>query len=79
MLNKTRKEYKKKVEDNKKELAVVILRLLQNKKILAQVKERTRRKALCLAKELASKSEKVNTKLINYSAANALVGLSLTL
>ena len=34
-LNKTREEYKKKIKKDKKELALVITRLLKDKKILA--------------------------------------------
>ena len=34
-LNKTCKEYKKKIKENKKKLALVIARLLRDKKILA--------------------------------------------
>ena len=34
-LDKTRKKYKKKVKEDKKELALIITRLLKDKKILA--------------------------------------------
>ena len=40
------------MDEDEQLLATVILRLLRNKKILAQAKERARRKALCLASEL---------------------------
>ena len=58
-LDKTRAEYKKKVEDNKKLLAEVIARMLRNKKILTQAKERAAKKAECLANELDAKGKDV--------------------
>ena len=58
-LDKTRAEYKKKVEDNKKLLTEVVARMLRNKKILAQAKERTAKKAKCLANELDAKGKDV--------------------
>jgi hypothetical protein len=44
-LDKTREEYKKKVEADKKLLAEVVSRLMRNKKILQQAKERATKKA----------------------------------
>ena len=44
-LDKTRAEYKKKVEDDKKLLVEVIARMLRNKKILTQAKDYTIKKA----------------------------------
>ena len=58
-LNKTRAKYKKKVEDNKKLLVEVITRILRNKKILTQAKERAVKKAKCLANKLDAKGKDV--------------------
>ena len=58
-LDKTRAKYKKKVEDNKKLLIEVIARILRNKKILAQAKERAAKKAKYLANKLDAKGEDV--------------------
>ena len=58
-LDKTRAKYKKKVEDNKKLLIEVIAYILRNKKILAQVKERTVKKAEYLANKLDTKGKDV--------------------
>jgi hypothetical protein len=44
-LDKTYKEYKKKVEADEKLLTEVILRLIQNKKILQQAKDCAAKKA----------------------------------
>jgi len=75
-LDKTRDEYKKKVEEDEKELAVVIARLLRNKKILAQAEERARKKALCLAEDMNATGESVVADVVDCPAADALVGLS---
>jgi hypothetical protein len=69
LLDKTREEYRTKVEADKKLLSKVMLRLLRNKKILQQAKERARRKALCLASEMEANREDVNTMSINCPAA----------
>jgi hypothetical protein len=58
-LDKTRAEYKKKVEDNKKLLVEVIICILRNKKILIQVKEHTAKKAKYLANKLDAKGKDV--------------------
>ena len=58
-LDKTRAEYKKKVEDNKKLLAEVIARMLRNKRILTQAKDRATKKAECLANKLDAKGKDV--------------------
>lgn len=56
-LDRTRDEYQKKVDEDEKLLSAVIARLLRNKKILAQAKERARKKALCLASEMEALGE----------------------
>jgi hypothetical protein len=48
-------------------LAEVIARLLRNKKILAQAKERAQKKALCLALELETKGKGVYAEMLDYS------------
>ena len=58
-LDRTRAKYKKKVEDNKKLLTEVIARMLHNKKILAQAKERAAKKAEYLANKLDTKGKDV--------------------
>ena len=77
-LDRTREEYQKKVDEDEQLLATVISRLLRNKKILAQAKERARRKALCLASELEQEGEEVNAQTINCPAASISIGLSPT-
>lgn len=56
-LDRTREEYRKKVEDDETLLATVIARLLRNKKILKQAEERARHKALGLANEMIESGE----------------------
>ena len=68
-LDKTRVEYEKKVEEDEKLLADVIARLLRNKKILAQAKDRAAKKAECLANELEGEGEDVRAEEINCPAA----------
>ena len=75
-LDKTRAEYKKKVEDNKKLLAEVIARMLRNKKILTQAKERAAKKAECLANELDAEGKDVRAEEISCPAADAQVAFS---
>lgn len=75
-LDKTRAEYEKKVEEDEKLLSDVIARLLRNKKILAQAKDRAAKKAECLANELEESGEDVRAEEINCPAADALVGYS---
>lgn len=75
-LDKTREEYKKKVEEDEKELSVVITRLLRNKKILAQAEERARKKTLCLAADMEAEGEVVNATSLDCPAADALTGYS---
>ena len=64
------------MEDNKKLLAEVIARILRNKKILAQAKERAVKKAECLANELDAEGEDVRAKEISCPAADAQVAFS---
>ena len=78
-LDKTRAKYKKKVEDNKKLLIEVIARILYNKKILAQAKERAAKKAKCLANKLDTKGKDVQAKEISCSAVDAQVAFSLVI
>ena len=60
-LDKTREEYYKKVDKDKKLLLKVVLHLIRNKKILNQAKERACKKMLYLTDSLHSKGEEVNT------------------
>jgi hypothetical protein len=78
-LDKTREEYQKKVDEDEQLLATVISRLLRNKKILAQAKERAQRKALCLASELEQEGEGVNAETLDCPAASIGMGFSPTL
>jgi hypothetical protein len=57
-------------------LAEVIARMLRNKKILTQAKERAAKKAECLANELDAKGEDVRAKEISCPAADAQVAFS---
>jgi hypothetical protein len=75
-LDKTRAEYEEKVEKDEQLLAEVIARLLRNKKILAQAKDRAAKKAECLANELEESGEDVRAEEISCPAADALVGYS---
>ena len=75
-LDKTREEYKKKVEEDEKELASVIAKLLRDKKILAQAEERARKKTLCLAADMEAEGETVNAASLACPAADALTGYS---
>jgi hypothetical protein len=51
-------------------LAEVIVRLLCNKKILEQAKERTQHKAICLASEMEADGELISAEQINCPAAS---------
>jgi hypothetical protein len=44
--------------------------LLYNKKILEQAKERTQRKAMCLASEIEANRKLISAEQINYPAAS---------
>jgi hypothetical protein len=78
-LDKTREEYRAKVDADEKLLAEVISRLLRNKKILAQAEERARRKALCLASEMEADGDEVNATDLNCPAASIGVAFSPTM
>jgi hypothetical protein len=69
-LDKTREEYRAKVDADEKLLAEVMVRLLRNKKILAQAEERARKKTLCLASELEQEGEEVNAVTLDCPAAS---------
>lgn len=75
-LDNTREEYAKKIEEDEKLLAEVMIRLLRNKKILKQAEERAQKKALCLASEIEESGVEVRADEINCPAADALVGFS---
>ena len=76
-LDKTREEYEKKVADDEKLLAEVISRLMRNKKILQQAKDRSAKKAWCLANSLRDEGEDVDAQSsLDCPAADALVGFS---
>lgn len=74
-LDKTREEYQKKVDDDEKLLAEVMVRLLRNKKILNHANERATKKMMCLAGELRDSGEEVDASA-DCPAADALVGFS---
>jgi hypothetical protein len=50
-------------------LAEVIARLLRNKKILGQAKERAQRKAMCLASEMEADGESISAEQIDVGVA----------
>ena len=78
-LDYTRNEYKKKVDKDKKLLVEVIMRLLRNKKILKQAKERARKKALCLTLEIVEEGENVAVEDLNYPATLISIEFSPTI
>jgi len=51
-LDRTREEYQRKVDEDEAELAVILSRLMRNKKILRQAEHRAAKKALCLSNEM---------------------------
>jgi hypothetical protein len=57
-------------------LAEVIARLLCNKKILEQAKERAQRKAMCLVSEMEADRESISAEQINCPAASIGVAFS---
>lgn len=76
-LDKTREEYEKKVEEGEKQLAEVLSRLMRDKKILQQAKDRSAKKAWCLANSLRDAGEAVDAQeSLDCPAADALVGFS---
>ena len=70
LLDKTYKEYKKKVEEDKTLLATVIAQLLQNKKILKQVNNCAQQKALCIANKIVKSGELEPAEEIDCPAAS---------
>ena len=60
-------------------LAEVIARMLRNKKILAQAKERAAKKAECLANKLDAKGEDVRAEEISCPTTDAQVAFSPTI
>jgi hypothetical protein len=76
-LDKTREEYRKKVEEDEKLLAEVISRLMRNKKILKQAEDRAAKKTICLANSLRAEGDDVDAQeSADCPAADALVGFS---
>ncbi|PSK43928.1 hypothetical protein B9Z65_7305 [Elsinoe australis] len=73
-LDKTRDEYRKKVDEDEAELSRVLARLMRNKKILRQAEQRARKKMECLASEMDANNELEVEE--DCPAADALVGLS---
>jgi hypothetical protein len=73
LLDKTCKEYKKKVEVDKTLLAVVVTQLMRNKKILKQANNCARQKALCIANKIVESSELDTAKEID--CPTALIGM----
>jgi hypothetical protein len=57
-------------------LAVVILQLLQNKKILKQVEEQARKKALCLASNIEAASETKAAQELDCSTTSISIAFS---
>jgi hypothetical protein len=72
-LDKTRKEYQAKVDVGEKLLTKVISKLLRDKKILAQAKERACCKALYLASKISAEEKNVHAKSINCPAASVSI------
>ena len=73
-LDRTREEYRKRVEDDEKELAKIISRLLRNKQILKQADDKAKRKAEYLMEEMDRAGELEDAK--DCPAADALIGVS---
>ena len=57
----------------------MIARLLRNKKILRQVEERARKKALCLALEIEEEGKNVAAESLNYLATLISIAFSPTI
>ena len=75
-LDRTREEYKEKVQANETLLATVIPRLLRNKKVLKQANERAKRKALCMALEMINAGELETAEVVDCPLINAFHSLS---
>lgn len=71
-LDRTREEYKKKVDKSEEELVKVIARLLREKKILRQAEEKAKQKALCLFDEMDAAGELVDSDLSENCPAAAV-------
>ena len=69
-LDKTCKEYEKKVEADKTLLAVVVTQLLRNKKILKQANNCAQQKALCIANKIVESSKLDTAKKIDCPATS---------
>jgi hypothetical protein len=74
-LDETRAKYTKLVEDDEELLAVVMARLLRNKKILRQANERAAHKAAALEEEMEAAGE-LPSSIEDCPAADATVGLT---
>ena len=74
-LDKTREEYRKKVEDDEKELATIIARLLRNKQILKSADDKAKRKAGHQMVEMDKEGELSEVET-DCPAADALDGWS---
>lgn len=72
-LDRTREEYRRKVEKDEEDLAEVLARLMRDKAILRQAEERARKKAQCLEAEMEASGE---IEDVDCPAADATVGLS---
>ncbi len=75
-LDRTREDLSSKVAKNEAVLAIVITRLLRNKKMLKEVDAKAKRKTQCL---LSSIEESNAIESSNCPAANALIGASLVI
>ena len=73
-LDRTRDEYRKKVEEDEEELAKLLARLMRDKKILRQADNRAKQKSECLAAELEASSAMDQDD--DCPAADACVNLS---
>ena len=74
-LDKTQEELQKKIDEDERVLAEVLARLMRNKTILRQARERARQKTLCLMDEMTSTGELAEVEP-DCPGASALVGLS---
>ena len=75
-LDRTRAEYEKKVEEDEALLATVIQRLIRNKAILAQAKDRAAKKTECLINQVEESGENLRAEEIHCPAADAQVAFS---
>ena len=73
-LDRTREEYRRKVEADEEELAAVLARLMRDKRILKQAEERARQKTLHLEAEMEASGDLETGE--DCPAADAHVGLS---